>query len=469
MKRYTSLDLLRGAAIVGVICFHLLNVSYDYTAVLDESPPFWFYLLVIFLGYMGAFDVMFICLSALVNIISVDRQWKKALEKDTNEEGKKKAFKKIMKGQIIRGLFIITVGYVAESLLNGLLLKALLQEENLIGEAINPLFYTQVLVMIGLSVIICSFIYLSLLKMGKNKREITTILMILGCAIIFLTPLITEIMRALGFPERPSTGWEERNILINILYFILTPLVTRFTPIFPNLGIAIFGVIIGYNISEGKIEKKFLNKVIYGSIGLFIIGIIEGIIGEPYDLTDFLMASAGGLLLIVMLLYFVEVRGKGKKFAENKVSLLFRRFGFITLTIWCLQWVVIIPISIIQLILNLMSGLSTPILDGPFLNQGLNGWELWGLIFIVVPMYHLILWIWEKIEFKGSLEWITVKLLSKGRPDAEERLQLSKVLHDVEPFIEEEDGQNYYGRGIKIFLFILFSLYAIIYAVLVLL
>jgi hypothetical protein len=470
MKRYTSLDFLWGCAIIGVIGFHILNQAFNKDAVIasaiDEiNIPM--IILAIVLVYAGTFFPLFIGLSGLVNIITIDKQWKKAIESDASDENKKKVAGRLIKTQLIRGSFLVFAGYFAESLLNGLLLSALINEGDLINKTINPLFFAQILVSIGLSVMITSVCYILLLKKGKTKQQITKIFLVISILIIIVTPLLIAILNLLpGFWNRPSTGWATRDFWLNILYFILTPLVIDFNPLFPYLSVMFLGCIIGFTISEGVIEKKFLNSVLYMSIIYFVIGALLFILEVELVIADYCMSTAGSLLVLIMVLYFVEVRGKGTKFGQK--TTFFRRFGIMTLSLWCLQWFVVIPLTFVQFIVNIVTETDVAFIDGPFMTNGLDGGTLILVIFAMIMMYHLILWLWEKVNFKYSFEWITVKLMGRGsQADSRDRMDMSKTLHEVESIIDR--GQEFYGRGTKIGLFGLFFLFATIYVVLTLL
>ncbi|MHA1342031.1 MAG: hypothetical protein ACTSRZ_07735 [Promethearchaeota archaeon] len=480
MKRYISFDFLRGCAILGVIGFHILNVAYDYEAVLKADPPIFYYLILIPLAYLGMFDVLFISLSALVNTISVSKQWDKLtrkmaqngdIEKSTlSLDVRKKIAKKIMKTQTIRGLFIIAMGYISESLLNGLLLSTIVQEGTTLErlhDAGEALFFAQILVMIGLGVIISAAIFLYLKVSDKKKEQIRKTFFTLGILILVITPIFQELYDASGMPRTLYSNWWDRSFFENLGYFLLAPIFIRFTPILPNLSASFFGVWIALMIVDGKIIKKDLDSILYFSLILFLAGMVCGVleIGVSYEFADFLMPLAGSFLVMVMLLYFIEVRGKGEKFAKK--TKFFRRFGIVTLTLWCLQWVAIFPLFILQSIVNAIIGQNVGFLEGPFYNGGLNGWELWGTLIFVFLFFHLILYLWGKVNFIGSFEWITAKLMSRERKDAAERLNLSSTLYNVESIITE--GQEFYGRGTKISFFLIFFAFAVVYVALSLL
>ena len=86
MKRFVSLDFLRGAAIIIVLFFHMLQVVWNYEGVLAAGFPWPYWPLVIFLGFLGQFNVLFIVLSGLVNTISIDKQWRKFMKQNPNAD-----------------------------------------------------------------------------------------------------------------------------------------------------------------------------------------------------------------------------------------------------------------------------------------------------------------------------------------------------------------------------------------------
>lgn len=469
MKRYVAFDFLRGCAIMGVIGFHILNQAYPADAALESAVnnmniPF--ILLAMLLYFLGSFFPLFIALSGLVNIISVDGQWNKMISKDSSPEGIKIAYKTILTSQIIRGLFVVFMGYFSEVVLNGGLLDLILQQTDILDKMVRAFFFTQILVMIGLGVIIVSFVYLTLLKKGKTKQEITKIFWLISLIILVLTPIMITLLNLLpDFWDRPANTWQTRNFFMNLLYIILTPLVIDFNPLFPNLAAMFIGSIIGFTISSGNIDKKFIKSMGNKALLMFFIGTIIRSLGvglslpfDEYNVPEFLVTTGGSLILMLLVIYYIDFRGKGDKFAKK--TTFFRRFGIMTLTLWCIQWLVVIPVYIVQTIANLITHTSENWLDGPILNEGLNGYQLIGLVFIVIMFYHLILWLWQKVQFKGSLEWITVKLLSSKREDA--GLRLTETLTNTQSLAKTSDKdtdlRNKYeekSRGVMLIIYLI--------------
>jgi hypothetical protein len=180
------------------------------------------------------------------------------------------------------------------------------------------------------------------------------------------------------------------------------------------------------------------------------------------DLGDILMVTGGSLIALMMMLYLIDIRGKAKNFAKYTVSI--RRFGLISLTIFATQWILAVLLIIYHNVWNLLTNSAVAFRDGPFFNGNLTGWATWGFFFISLFVYHVLLWSWGKVNFTGSFEWMTVKLLSRNRKDAGERLNLSASLFEVEsPVIE---GQEFYGLGTRIGLWIMFFTLGLLYVAL---
>ena len=72
MKRYISFDFIKGVGILGVVCFHVLNVAFseEVDKIIAGDAPILLLILGVVLLYLGYFDGLFILMSAIGNTIS---------------------------------------------------------------------------------------------------------------------------------------------------------------------------------------------------------------------------------------------------------------------------------------------------------------------------------------------------------------------------------------------------------------
>ena len=96
----------------------------------------------------------------------------------------------------------------------------------------------------------------------------------------------------------------------------------------------------------------------------------------------------------------------------------------------------------IHLIFN---GTSIAFIDSDIYNTLLSGWATWGIFFGSIFLWFIILWLWEKVNFKGSLEWVFGKLTSKGTKVKSSKSDLKFALRNVVSVIDEKDGVRYYN------------------------
>jgi hypothetical protein len=424
---------------------------------------------------------MFVSLSGIVNAVTVQKQWTSAVAEGTDTAGKARAFKKILRSQVVRGFFIIALGFVSENLLNGALLSVIMKEGDIWVGAVRGMYLHNVLRMIGAGTIIVAVLQLVQLKKGVDIKALTRHLVLAGVVVLVVTLPLVLLLQQLEFvrlvevggvpTEVTGTFWRNANDYVgrdpgtNILYFFLVPLVIRYCPIFPFAALSCFGAAIGVNIAEGKVSKALLNRIAQLGLVLFLIGFMaeaaelvaegsaEGI-GVHGQYRGMLTAAGGEYLLILLVFYFIDVRGKGTRFAQKTVT--FRRFGLVTLTLWCLQWLVASFVILLGAVVGLIAGWEVSVHEGPFLNNGLNGWQMLGVAAYIIFVVHGGLKLWERAEFKYSFEWLTVKLLSRGRNNAGERLKLSTSLYNLESIIPPEQGQSLYSLGALVALFFLY-------------
>jgi hypothetical protein len=472
MKRYISIDILKGFGIFLVITFHILTRSLDMGIIDNTLKDFSvvnlpFYFIIVLLGYISQFDIVYICVSAFGNIFSIQRQWEHQIRDDSTPEDRKAVFRSIMRTQLIRGGFIAFLGYFSEWILNGMIVDLVSQQEDWATSSIGALFFAQILTIMGLSNILLSFIYLVLLR-AKKEKTIPILLLCLFIGFLAITPGIIELFKINPVIwDNLETSWRNRTVWMNILMFFISPFIRRFTPIFPYFSAYALGGIIAFKFSKEGIKKKFINLLVLYSIILQMVGLCfayfesQGHVRiRDYNLGEFLFAFSGTILFILFFIYFFEVRGSAKVI---KYSKFWRRLGIFTLTIWCLQWLIILPAWVVQVVINWISGSWTKFVDSPLINNGLKMWQFLIALNFIIGFYYVLLLLWEKIHYIGTFEWMTVQLISKSYDSAKNRLDMQKSLYDVESFIPDRVKMyKWWQITLVIFMFIG---YAVIYAI----
>ena len=467
MKRFVSLDFLRGAAIIIVLFFHMLQVVWNYEGVLAAGFPWPYWPLVIFLGFLGQFNVLFIVLSGLVNTISIDKQWRKFMKQNPNADQKRTMTNKILKSQIIRGLFILAMAYVYGILLDRLPLNYVKQVSDPVVQSMGGFYSTNVLHAIAWGVIISAFVYTWLLSREKGQAWISKRFLLVVLFMLVLTPFMITLSRI--FPHFYDS-WTTRSLGLNIVYLFVNSIFRGTTPLFPFAVFGVVGALIGCRISSGNIRKSYATKWFIGLVVVFVSGflvyllrvaglhLLLGVesgtllyyfVASVYDVGEKLMVLGGSLLLILIVLYVIDVRGKIKGFIQRTVFV--RRFGLVSLTVFSLQWVVALFLVGYHSINNAITGDTTPFLLSNFAAgwfgfenaPGLTAWELVFWFSITLVIWHILLWLWEKVGYKGSFEWLMIKLMRTSRKDAGERLNMSASLYNVESMVDKP--QSYWS------------------------
>ncbi|MEX2680102.1 MAG: hypothetical protein Q6373_000750 [Candidatus Sigynarchaeota archaeon] len=457
MKRVLAFDFLRGIAIIGVILFHVLNIAFSQRveeikdAVINGTGTveLYWYILGPVLLILGAFNGMFLMISAASNSISVHKQW----ERLTGEQhvDKDKAFKSIFTSQFIRGIMICAFGYLSETIF-ATLLEAIVKIWR--GEPLSDIspwwflsgfFLTNILTTIGISIIVTSFIQLLYLKNGFSRERISISLIIVVIACTALMPLTQNIAKGLFGTDTFSNGLGDPSVAAWQwpVRLVLAPFIGRLTPLFPYFSCAAAGLLFAININENAIKPSTLRKFLYGGLLFVCISFIVGIalddigLGSRERVVFYQMFILGlEIMSTTFLLYMIDFRKKTNIALFTRCTCWIRRFGIMTLTLWMLQYFMVGPVIVIEL------ATSWPILEGALVD-----WQLGVVLLLLFFMWHLILWAWEKAKFIGSFEWLTNLALS-GKSSSGDRMQMDEILYKPEKMIQHvvETGRKVDGK-----------------------
>ena len=457
MKRFISIDFLRGLSILLMLALHIFiqtfNVEILVNAVLYGEGSIIFAIFAVVIMYFASFAGLFMMLSGFGNMISMQKQYNRYLQ-----ENPETAYKKVRKSIVTRGMLVFFIGYFINTIFWPYILGPL---ENVLMNTpitnywiqfLNEIYWFQVIQSVGLAQIIIGFIYTSCLKREMNPEKIKKILWGVIISIFILTPGLLYGIRSIpGFWPKPYVNWQSRPTWLNFIFFLLTIVGGKEQAIFPWHAMALIGSILALDLFGKDVSKKIRNKwLIIGSV-MFFLGLVLQIVfylianslsdsakmyfeygfGEIFGYSGpstayMLFVGGGEVLLTILTLWLVEGKNRGKQFAEN--TIIARRTGIITLTVYALQPLTLVPIIMLERTFNLEPGL-----------QQASIWQSLAIICICLMIWIPILYTWEQIKFVGSFDWLLSFILKRNRTDALNRLQPEEVLYSVEPLGEKDE------------------------------
>ncbi|NHJ38946.1 MAG: hypothetical protein FK731_02855 [Asgard group archaeon] len=432
-KRIVTLDILRGIAIFGVTLVHISYKMYDSGFLFErlqsgEGFPFYVWILIVILGYFGTWHGFFLFISAIVNSYTF-----------TNKAFRNIDLKKLLLKNTIGGLIVVAMGYLVEGFgYFGYFGHALRTGEwNTFSAFRGENFWIQTLQIIGLCLVINGFIQYLLYRDKGYEKTKRNLLIYTGLTVFILviTPILNHFIANADFwTEVTGRSWPD-------IYFVsanrsagvwfLNILAGPKSPLFPYLTSAFIGAMIGIFLGSPKPKQKTLTWFSLGGVGLFIIGGILvmvsfitnfkidpripfidttlpfSIIEEPPAVSTYLVRLGGQICLIMLLLRIVEFRGKGDKYANKLIYKYFRRWSSLSLTLYSLQILEILPRALLKVFFY-----DTGITTMNFMQEQSVD-SIWWIILIiafVLLFYELVIYILYNTKFVGSLEWLFVKI-----------------------------------------------------------
>lgn len=436
MKRFASIDFLRGLAILMMLVLHIISDVLDLDALLADMGNLSVFelLLLIVLPFLGGLAGFFLMISAIGNMISMQNQLRKGI-----------STKNLALRQVMGGILLLIFAFLTEGILGyhgyiGEIFKHLNDLSQINNEVILYRgYYFETIHTIAWCIIINGFVHALLTRDGKWKdfKKLAKMYFILAVVVLILTPVMWWLADLIvpGYPYaiNPSTGRPVQFGVLGqssfgelILLIFLAPLAAMWEPVFPYLAASFLASIIGiYLAQEPKdIDGRLMKKILKIGLVMFIIGAI-GLIanlvavimqqdidaalglyinisehrywipehGAPYLgwLFQFLLLNGFGICAIVMIIRLVEFRGKGKSFAEKTVFI--RRLGFVAFTMYTMQF-----------IYNGMFFIVSSIVREPY--QRLSWGPTLTVLALSLGAFYVLTWAWEKIGYIGSLEWM---------------------------------------------------------------
>ncbi|MBN2149806.1 MAG: DUF1624 domain-containing protein [Candidatus Lokiarchaeota archaeon] len=456
MKRYATLDILRGASILGMVFLHLVDDLYDKSWIPAEmaSHSMFDIVLLITALFFGSWAGLFLLVSATGNMVSMHGN----LEKGAT-------VKSIVTKQVVGGLILLLFGFLAEGTL---------QYYGLFQTIRTPPFditrvvwkgYTMETIHTIAYCMILNGIVQGILSMNrghlKAKRNMI-VYAILAIAIIVLTQPVWNFCKDVAL----SNGWStlaepypfgeisgrivqspsvNADFLEYIGKFLLLPLGGQPEPVFPFLAVSFVGSIIGIAITRKDVSHDWPRQgnlvgvlVMVAGVAIFVVVGLTGAWDIEGDLTNvlipldkFSMFSAiyggqnygwlpwiclitGGQISMTCICFrLIEHRGNSNVIAEK--SKFIRKFGMIPFTFYTFHRIfAMAPLLLMSLIFQVDMTIDV---------HNLDGWVSLGLIAVCLLFMYGIALLWERVDYIGSLEWMigTIGAYALGTPRKSEK------------------------------------------------
>ncbi len=445
MKRFASVDFMRGLAILLMLVLHIIMHSLDVDTMTADMSKVRFIelIMMVILPFGGGMAGFFLMVSAIGNTVSMESELQRG-----------KTARAIANRQISTGLILLFFAMLVEGLIGyhgdlGLFVHRAMEVASdpakgpLRWEWNHALFrfnHFETIHTIAWCIIINGLIHgiLSTREKFRDKNKLILCYIKLAILVLLLTPLVWSFAGLIipGFPfsngdslaSYPRIG--EAGFWRILLVFFLEPLAGHPEPLFPYLAASFVGTIFGLFLSMPKEQRKsntFIKLTLRIGIIMYIIGLAgvlynifwivnhqgfdaglnvylniwdhrawtQQVFGTPFIgwYFQFMLLNGFGILVIASMIRLVEMRGKAKAFGKN--TRFVRRFGFVAFTNYSMQFLYFIAMFIaFDLLLGKPYARFTGFWEHAFLS-----------ILVALALYALILYLWEKIRFAGSLEW----------------------------------------------------------------
>jgi len=389
-ERIDSLDFLRGISLILVVFFHTSVYNYANIHKVDfNNPP----IIVVIISFLVLWGGLLIFYSGIVNTIMFSRR----IEKSGNLKDANFLFIAGVIYMIIHYILNIFLGRWNVDFINNqpdmTVVASSIRNMQLTFPRITKFFEGSSISTIGLNLIIVTSLLFFLLrnKRFENEKRNYWVLGILGFIIMLFS--FTRIY-LYGIVEQSIQA--KNYLLATMLSFtIANPY-----PLFPYLAYGLFASIIGIMIYKKR--KNLIKKVIIPIGFFFFIYGLVGCMNFPKTISKadyfwyFKTHLELGIFILTITFFLLTFKFKNKKIINIPFIKWFSR---VSLTVYLFE--------------TLLSEIFGKILDYliPIWNQTINGCLIFGALNIII--WILILWIWQKNNFKFSVEYWWVKIFLK--------------------------------------------------------
>jgi hypothetical protein len=279
----------------------------------------------------------------------------------------------------------------------------------------------------------------------KNQKHNITIFAVIGVISVIMEP----IMKAIGNMVWGGDYYAQQYTFNSIGEFFAklgwAAMIGKEQPLFPFLATAMLGSVIGMVLSREKVPQDLPKKGIQFGAILVLIGAIvlvleitvfdeglDAIVDTPHYPGFFLFLNGLETMFYMFVLKQVEFNPKIHMDRFIKRTELFRRWGQIALTIYIWEMWIEFPVR------DLMSFIT----GYDFHYRGLikDFWPTILVIGAVLLVWDIVIRLWERKQFKGSLEWLMANVVqmsmvgkAKLKEQQPDRMNIRGILYEPEP------------------------------------
>jgi uncharacterized membrane protein len=457
MRRYASIDFLRGLAIVMMIVLHVFMFVLDRDMYLNQIDNIGVInvialILIVTAGGMAGF---FLLVSAIGNAISMERNYQAG--KNPGDV----AIKQIVGGALLLVFAVLTEGVIGYQAFLGNLFLGSTDTSSILWRGLHM----ETIHTIAWCMIINGIVQWILARKDgwKQTRHNIRVYVYLAIIVLAATTLVWYLVSLIvpGYPYAPNPASPIGNEIAYpvpgvtpwwgwIEDFLLAPLAKDVEPIFPYLATSFIGSIIGILMTQDREEvpRDFPRKGMQIGFTMFVIGLVgllvnfgimfvnpapyggvSGILSTLVQLYDhrwysniglpsgttlhvafegawvfqYLFLNGLAICMSLLVIRLVEFRGQGARFAKKTFSI--RRYGFVAFSMYNYQFLYYIPWVFVSFLWQRFF----PAMGVVMPYVGLRGNLDWLGTFVVMGMafvmFEGMLTLWERVDFAGGLEW----------------------------------------------------------------
>ncbi len=446
MKRLTSLDFLRGIAIIFMVAVHMMlavwylighaNISLLKAWMLPIAG-----IIIIITHWRG----FFIIISGVVTYYRMVEAEKRGV-----------THSKILLNEVIYSFIVLIIAKIYTTFFTTWgIFDELFRDWTWHSEKLDFFYFVEALDVIAFGILFSALFFFFLHYIKKPIIKII-IYFLIGSVIFLLSPLVQNWVNTLVIWPDPNVDWTLQSgdhfmddVVYPIRRTILVWLGGREAPIFPMIGITFFGSCIGVIITQDKPTISHIRYAYLGCLVLLVIGgvviafqIVNGtfIFDPAFHIhpTWFIFINTAFQGYAILLLFrLVEFNPKLNEEKWLKYSLPIRRWGMIALSIFMYQWLDGFVRVAFAAIFNLDLAHRCTV----------NKWWTIALTLTSIGFFQLLIWLWEKVHFIGTWEFglrLLRGILTGQKVPVKDALQLQKKLYKVEMvrFVEPVKSQE---------------------------